>query len=244
LNMKNRYIYSVAVGIFCLAVIMVYRLSITGSAIAYDVTHETTYNKFQLKRLYNQMLPSENKPSYEVFSSGITGYNSIVKEGKLQNRQYLTLIDFSLPSIKKRLWVIDLESMRVIYHTLVAHGKNTGKNYAMQFSNIAKSNMSSLGFFITGDTYNGKHGYSLRLEGIEEKINDNARKRAIVIHGANYASEQFIATHGRLGRSFGCPALPTSNYKPIINAIKDKTCLFIYFPDESYFLKSKYVSSI
>lgn len=240
--MNRRIIYFAAVVIFLLVLTLAYLPKLMNNAVAYDLPNRRIENRLQLKRLYDQMLPPENKPSYEVFKTGITGYSSILKEGKIQNQRYLTLIDFSLPSTEKRLWVIDLDSMKIVDHTLVAHGKNTGKKFAVQFSNTPKSNMSSLGFYITGDTYNGKHGFSLKLEGIEKEINDNARKRAIVIHGANYASQQFIDTHGRLGRSFGCPALPNSEHTSIINTIKDKSCLFIYFPDSKYFLKSNYAS--
>lgn len=229
--------------IFCILSILGYQPSIMGNEAPYDTPQTTVDHELHLKRLYNQIQPVKNKPSYKVFSAGMTGYNSILKEGKLQNRQYLTLIDFSLSSTSKRLWVIDLESMQVIHHSLVSHGKNTGSEYAVKFSNKPHSCMSSLGFYVTGITYTGKHGLSLYLEGIEKEINDNAKERAVVIHGANYASQKFIATYGRLGRSLGCPALPTSNYKQIIDTIKGKSCLFIYYPDKNYFFNSTYANS-
>lgn len=191
---------------------------------------------------YNSLTPEYQKPSFEAFRLGMEGKQSLMKEGKLKNNKYLTLIDFSLSSTHKRLWVIDCDSLKIVQHTLVAHGKNTGENIAEKFSNIPQSNMSSLGFFVTGETYNGKHGLSLRLDGVEPGINDKARERAIVIHAAQYATMQFVNKHGRLGRSFGCPALPPEKNKTIIQSIKNKSCVFIYYPEESYFSLSEYAS--
>lgn len=247
-NLKKMFFFAGLKGInwifiFCILSILGYPPSTMGNEAAYDTSQIPGDHQLQLQRLYNQILPAENKPSYEVFFAGMKGYHSIAKEGKLQNRRYLTLIDFSLSSTSKRLWVIDLESMQVIHHSLVSHGKNTGNEYAVKFSNKPHSYMSSLGFYVTGKTYTGKHGLSLYLEGIEKEINDNAKKRAVVIHGANYASQKFIAAYGRLGRSLGCPALPTFNYKQIIDTIKGKSCLFIYYPDKDYFYKSTYANS-
>ena len=191
--------------------------------------------------LYNCLQPSDIKPSYAVFHDGLIGYYSIEKENKLENNRYLTLIDMSLSSTAKRLWVIDLQSMQIIENTLVAHGRNTGGNFAVKFSNTPSSRMSSLGFYITGATYQGKYGLSLYLDGIEPGINDNARKRTIVMHSAPYATSEFVKEHGRLGRSYGCPAVPPSKSKAIIEAIKDRSCLFIYSPVQSYLKQSKYL---
>lgn len=143
----------------------------------------------------------------------------------------LTIIDFSKPSTDKRLYILDLKNQQVIKNTWVAHGKRSGVDIAEDFSNNRHSNKSSLGVFITSETYMGKHGYSLRLDGMNEGLNDNARKRAIVIHGADYVSERFIKNYGRLGRSFGCPAVPLDESKEIINLIKEGSFLFIYHPD-------------
>ena len=160
------------------------------------------------------------------------------KELEFNNERLLTIIDFTKPSTEKRLFIIDLNNQELIHHTLVAHGKNTGLNLAESFSNTSQSLQSSLGFYTTGEPYYGKHGYSLRLDGLEEGINDNARKRAIVIHGAKYVSEDFIETHGRLGRSWGCPALPLEQTKEIIDLIKKGSCLYIYSDDENYLKNS------
>ena len=152
------------------------------------------------------------------------GYNSF----NLINKKVLTLIDFSKPSTEERLFIIDVENRKLLFQTFVAHGKNSGVNIATRFSNRSGSLKSSLGFFITAETYYGKHGYSLRLDGMEKGINDNARKRAIVVHGAKYVSDDFIRKYNRLGRSWGCPAVSDDLSKEIIDLIKDGSCLFIY----------------
>jgi hypothetical protein len=147
-------------------------------------------------------------------------------------------VDFSLPSSKKRLFVIDLKNYRVLFNTLVAHGKNTGLAYAKNFSNQLSSFKSSPGFYITRNTYQGGNGYSLKLEGVEKGINDRAMERAIVMHGADYVSNSFINARGFIGRSHGCPAVPVKDAQPIINTIKGGSCLFIYQPSPSYLQRS------
>lgn len=176
--------------------------------------------------------------SRQAFMEACKGYNYLRSEGKLNNEDVLSIVDFSLPSSEKRLFIIDMDSLKVLYNTYVAHGKNSGREYARHFSNSPKSNMSSVGFFITGNTYYGEHGLSLRLQGEEKGINDNAARRAIVIHCADYVSEKMIKAFGYIGRSLGCPALPKKYAEPIIKTIKDGSCLFIYSPNEKYKLKS------
>lgn len=144
------------------------------------------------------------------------------------NKNIVTVIDFTLPSTEKRLWTIDLTTEKVLLNSLVAHGKNSGENMAEKFSNKPESHQSSLGFYLTENAYVGKHGYSLRLTGLEKNINDKAYDRAIVVHSADYVSEDFIKQHGRLGRSFGCPALPVEVNDTFINVVKDGSLLFIY----------------
>ena len=172
----------------------------------------------------------EGKLDYEIFENAM----ECLDELEFNNEGLLTIIDFTKPSTEKRLFIIDLNNQELIHHTLVAHGKNTGLNVAEIFSNTSQSLQSSLGFYNTGEPYYGKHGYSLRLDGLEKGINNNARKRAIVIHGAKYVSEDFIEDHGRLGRSWGCPALPVDQTKEIIDLIKKGTCLYIYSDDKDY----------
>lgn len=182
-------------------------------------------------------------PTREALDTGIAGYLKLVNSGKIQKGKPLTIIDFSLPSTEKRLWTLDPESGAVLHHSLVAHGRNSGNVVARKFSNVNASYMSSLGFYVTAETYSGKHGYSLRLDGLEKGFNDQARNRAIVIHGADYANPDFIRTTGRLGRSLGCPALPTKLSKTIIDSIKENSCLFIYADDPDYKKKSPFVTT-
>lgn len=168
-------------------------------------------------------------PNLESFEEALKGFYKLKDEGLVQ-KDILTLVDFSMSSNTKRLWVIDLSTNTILYNSLVAHGKNTGEEYANSFSNSNSSFKSSLGFYVTGETYNGKHGMSLKLDGIEKGINDNARERGVVIHAANYVSNTFIKCNKRLGRSLGCPAIPEEALKGIVNTIKNKSCLFIYHP--------------
>lgn len=165
-----------------------------------------------------------NKIPYPVFAQAIKEQHKF----HFKNDHIISIIDFTKPSTEKRLFVIDLAKNRLLFESLVAHGRNSGINYATSFSNAVQSYKSSPGVYSTAETYQGKHGYSLRLDGLEKGINDHARERAIVIHAANYVSENFIQHNGRLGRSWGCPALPTKLNKEIINCIKDGTCLYIY----------------
>ncbi|MEO9004400.1 MAG: murein L,D-transpeptidase catalytic domain family protein [Ginsengibacter sp.] len=174
----------------------------------------------------------------QAFIEGVKGYEILRSSGKLSNDNILTIADFSLPSSQKRLFVIDIENLKVLYNTYVAHGRNSGKEYANRFSNARNSNMSSLGFYVTGNTYQGENGLSLRLEGEEHGFNDNAKSRAIVIHCADYVSEKMIETLGYIGRSLGCPALPRKYSKPIIETIKDGSCFFIYSPSQRYLARS------
>lgn len=172
-------------------------------------------------------------PDFKSFTEAFKGFEMLRNKGVI-NKDILTLVDFSLSSNAKRLWIINMNTYEVIMNTYVAHGKNTGEEYAESFSNADSSNKSSLGFYITGETYNGKHGLSLKLDGQEKGVNDNARRRGIVMHAADYVSESFIKANKRLGRSQGCPAVPTELSAEIIDLIKDKSCLFIYHPSRSY----------
>jgi len=180
-------------------------------------------------------------PSFDCFSKAILGFYKL-KESGIVGKDFLTIVDYSLPSTEKRLWIIDTKENKIVMNTLVAHGKNSGANYANSFSNANESNKSSLGFFITGETYIGKHGLSLKLDGLENGINDSARKRAIVMHAADYVSEAFAKAHRRLGLSHGCPALPPALSNKIITTIKGKSCLFVYSSNSNYSSTSKLVS--
>lgn len=190
-----------------------------------------------------QQLALKGKLSLPIFKKAVTGFEKLQKNKQLPNKSLLTIIDFTQPSTKKRLFLISLKEKKVVFNTYVAHGKNTGGNYAKQFSNTEGSLQSSLGFYRTLSTYHGKHGYSLKLKGLEKGINDNAESRAIVMHGADYVSASFINKYGRLGRSWGCPALPQDVKKEIINTIKNGTCLFIYADDSSYIEGSTFLEN-
>lgn len=154
----------------------------------------------------------------------------------------LLLIDYTKPSTEPRFWVFDLNAGKVLFRELVAHGKNTGGNMAVRFSNTPGSLMSSLGVFLTANTYFGKHGYSLRLRGLEEGINDKSMERAIVLHPASYVSEAIVAKLGRLGRSWGCPAVRPEIARQLIDAVRDGAVLFAYYPDEKWLRSSRFIS--
>ena len=180
-------------------------------------------------------------PKLESFTNAIKGYSKLKAQGKIKN-ETLTIIDFSLSSTEKRLWVLDMTTNKVIFNTVVAHGRNTGGEFATKFSNTNNSNQSSLGFYVTDNTYYGKNGLSLFLDGQEKGFNTNARKRYVVFHGAKYANTDFVKRNGRLGRSLGCPAVPTAVNNAIIIKIKNKSCFFIYHPNKNYKANSKLIS--
>lgn len=189
------------------------------------------------RQLYMEM-ELEEVVNYAAFEQAVAGYNKIAQKDK----EILTLVDFSKPSIEERFYVFDMRHKKLLFSSLVSHGKNSGGNYATSFSNKNGSLKSSLGFFLTENTYQGKNGYSLVLNGLEKGINDRAKERAIVIHGAAYSNPSVIASSGRLGRSFGCPALPQSVSKPIINTIKGGSLLFIYANNQNYLSYSPILS--
>lgn len=177
--------------------------------------------------------------SKEAFLVAWKGFEYLQEHNEITNKQYLTICDFSQPSCKKRLYIIDVEQEELIINTYVAHGRNSGNEVASRFSNRASSLQSSLGFYITGNTYTGKHGLSLRVEGVDPGFNDHAMERAIVIHGAAYIGDPRAKSGVMMGRSWGCPAVPANEVADIISTIKNGTCLFIYHPQKEYLLGSK-----
>jgi len=184
---------------------------------------------------YTALNLSEKGLSFDVFRLALKGHQKLENDGKLRNSDILTIVDFSQSSKNKRLYVIDLLHKILLFNTYVAHGRNTGDEFARHFSNISGSYKSSLGFYVTKEEILGSGvGSSLVLDGVEKGFNDNALKRAIIMHGADYATENFIRKNGRLGRSFGCPSLPPDLIKPVIMAIREGTCLFIYYQDKHY----------
>ena len=171
---------------------------------------------------------------YSLLREGLMGFYNVRAAGRGAGRPVLTLVDFSRPSQQKRLWVIDVAAGRVLFHTLVAHGKASGGDLPVAFSNQEGSEMSSLGFYRTAPaTYMGKHGQSLKLQGLDPGFNTNAESRAVVVHGADYVCEEFVRAHGRLGRSQGCPALPADQAVAIVQAIKGGSVLYLHGPAQA-----------
>lgn len=192
-----------------------------------------------IEDIYTVVKLADTGLAKQVFALALKGLRKLDSTGKLQNPNIVTIADYSQSSSKKRLYVIDLKNKKLLFNTYVAHGRNTGYEYASSFSNREGSLKSSLGFYITEQPMIGSHtGFALMINGVEKGINDNAGKRSIIIHGADYATENFIKKYGRLGRSFGCPVLPPELVKPIIETIKGGTCLFIYNPDNHYICSS------
>lgn len=197
----------------------------------------------EVEKLYNLFSTNNTSvPALNVFEKAVKGYEKLETENKLK-KNLLTVVDFSLPSTEKRMWILDMDTQEVLFHTYVSHGKNTGGNMATNFSNTPNSLQSSLGFYVTAETYYGKNGLSLFIDGMEEGFNSNARERYVVIHGADYAKEESIERLGRLGRSYGCPAVPSEVSKEIINKIKGGSALFIYHTSEDYIANSTYINS-
>jgi hypothetical protein len=195
-----------------------------------------------LQQLYSIMNLKAYDLTYEVFRYGMIGYYNLQREGKLNDKNLLSIIDFTQPSSSKRFYVLDLNTLQVRYHSYVSHGRNTGENIAKSFSNAVHSNQSSMGFYVTAETYVGSKGYSLKLDGVETGYNDNMRNRAVVMHEADYVSEYWIKQYGRLGRSQGCPALPKEIAHQVIDVIKNHTAIFAYFNDAAYINTSAYLN--
>lgn len=184
-----------------------------------------------------------NNINTKVLRLSLLAYVKARKLG-LDNKELLTIIDYSLPSSEKRLWVFDLKHGHMLYNTYVSHGKNSGGSTSTSFSNKPGSLKSSLGVFVTDSVpYMGGNGYSLRIRGLEEGINDNAYNRDIVFHGARYVNAGTVAAYGQVGRSWGCPAVSERLAKPLIDTIKERTLVFAYYPDKNWLKKSKFLTS-
>ncbi|MGC1183260.1 murein L,D-transpeptidase catalytic domain family protein [Legionella sp.] len=175
-----------------------------------------------------------------VLKLALTAYKNARRKGAVK-KAVLTVIDYSLPSNKQRMWIFDVNRERLLYNTYVAHGKNSGVNKAVHFSNTNSSKQSSLGTYITKGTYMGHKGYSLNLQGLDKGFNDNAYNRRVVIHGAWYVETDFIKKAGRAGLSWGCPAIAQTLAKPVINTIKNGSVVFAYFPDRKFLSHSGFL---
>lgn len=192
----------------------------------------------QLYTLFSEK--NTSMPNLQSFKNGMLGYYKLADQD-LVKKEILTIIDFTLSSKQKRMWVLDMANNKVLLHSVVSHGKNTGGEFATNFSNTVNSLQSSLGFYVTGETYIGGNGLSLFIDGMEEEFNSKARERYVVIHGADYANPESISNRGMLGRSYGCPAVPTALTKEFIDTIKGNSVLYIHSDDETYSKNSKMI---
>ena len=204
---------------------------------------DNTFNTASSLKIYDSLKLNLSGLSVQAFSFAIKGYEYLKEKGRIGNDNILSIVDFSRPSSQKRLFVIDLKNYKVLFNTYVAHGQKSGAAMATQFSNTPESFQSSLGFYTTSSTYIGKNGYSMHLTGMEYGINDKAEERAIVMHGAPYVNENIIHDRGYIGRSWGCPAVPEKLNKPIIDKIKNGSCLFIFSENKKYLQSSKILNS-
>ena len=237
-KIKGFYLLVSSIVIGLLHLPFAFAKSATGAKLFYhppvDLATKTTAVSTSLvpalRSVYDSLHLNLKGLSQQAFDYAKQGLNILVAEGKLLNDSIISIIDFSQPSNQKRLFIIDLKHYKILFNTLVAHGRNTGREWATSFSNLNASFKSSPGFYITRETYEGKNGFSLKLEGVENGINDNAYERGIVMHGAAYVCDDFVNAQGFIGRSQGCPAVPVQTSRPIINTIKNGTCLFVYHP--------------
>lgn len=198
----------------------------------YKIVMNTALGMYDMMDLENEDL------SLKAFEYAWLGYHNLLKQGKLHKTDLLTICDFSQSSSKERMYVIDVRNKKVLYKTFVAHGINSGEEYANAFSNQEESCKSSLGFYVTRKTYHGVNGLSLRIEGLDKGFNDNAYKRSIVIHGAPYVSLRILHKYGVMGTTFGCPAIPSEVSDEIIPLMKNGSCFFIYYPSKKYLSQS------
>jgi hypothetical protein len=210
------------------------RLFSDSASPASAATYFSISNKLNV---YDSLHLSVAGLSKKVFTMALKGMAKLVRTRHIKDN-LLAIVDFSQPSNNKRLYVIDLNTYQLLYNTYVAHGMKTGKQKATSFSNKASSCKSSLGFYVTGNAYQGSNGYSLKLQGMERGINDGAMRRGIVIHGADYVCEGLIESQGYIGRSWGCPAVAPEVSQPLIDLLKEGSCLFIYAPTTAYTTKS------
>jgi hypothetical protein len=222
-------------------------VAFSGNKIFSSKTHTAEGNVVKIReenrasslyRVYDSLKLNMKGLSEQAFNYAVKGYEYLKVHGKIANENIISIADFSRPSSEKRFFVIDVKNFKVLFNTYVAHGQGSGEKMATSFSNIPESYQSSPGFYRTEGTYTGKNGYSMRLEGLERGINDLAQERAIVMHGAPYVSKDFIDTKGYLGRSWGCPAVPEKLNRPIIDKIKNGSCLFIFSENKKYLNRS------
>ena len=204
-----------------------------------DSAKNNLVNHSELVYLYNTLELKQKGLSLRAFEYAFKGYQRLVQRKIIDKQAYLAICDFSQSSANRRMYILDIANCSTMVNTYVAHGRNSGGEYARRFSNRPKSLQSSLGFYVTKDTYYGEHGLSLKMTGLEKGYNDKAMRRRIVIHGADYIGEKWSQNGKSMGRSYGCPALPKKESEQIINMIKNGSCIFIYHPSTSYLRGSK-----
>lgn len=241
--MRN-LIIPLAVGLMCTSFTIIPTAPETGNlsvttVISPSLLTDSVMTTDAAVQVYDQARLQQHGLSREAFNYAWKGYRELCSRNAVSRTEYLTICDFSQSSRQKRLYIIDVETGELLVNTYVAHGKNSGTDYAVKFSNTPESLQSSLGFFVTASTYYGAHGLSLRVKGMEPGINDKAFERSIVIHGANYVDGARARAGIMMGRSWGCPAVPEKESANIIETIKNGTCLFIYHPARNYLLSSK-----
>jgi hypothetical protein len=207
--------------------------------VAVSTVNESITPASSQSDIYDSLKLGKLGLSRQAFDYALKGFNYLMAKGKIANDNILSIADLSEGSSKKRLFIIDLKNYKILFNTYVAHGKNSGQEFADHFSNAPESLQSSPGFYVTKETYNGSHGISLRLEGEEQGINDNALSRGIVMHAAPYVNESLAQGRGFIGRSWGCPAVAPELHQAIINKIKNGTCLFLYTSNKNYISNSK-----
>ena len=243
--MRNKYrVLSVAL-FLCLSPILQFgnglMAATTLKKFPASVTLSNTSLKFEaeVSNLYCEINLEEAGLRREVFAYAYKGYLKLLDEHKINKTNIITICDFSQSSRNRRLYVVDLETRKILVNTYVAHGRRSGGEYAKTFSNKWSSHKSSLGFYVTEMTYTGKHGYAMKLHGLEKGFNDKADRRNIVIHGSKYVGEGFLKSNKFNGRSFGCPAIPKADVEEVIEDMKGGSCFFIYHPTKKYLTESK-----
>jgi hypothetical protein len=240
---KNLLIY-ISIGVMCTSFTIAppYKSSAPNKSIypqgAFHFS-STIDDDNEANTIYHTIGLSHNGLSAQAFYIAYKGYKKLLAKKAIHNYTYITICDFTKASSQKRLYVIDVVNNKLLINTFVAHGKNSGTHYATKFSNTPSSLQSSLGFYTTAQTYVGAHGLSLRLKGVDAGFNDNAYARSIVIHGAGYVDGARVNAGIMMGRSFGCPAVPSHESEKIITTIKNGSCLFVYNGDANYTQTSK-----
>jgi len=241
--MHRRYkTVSSAIAFFAISTVSIFSFYVVpgNNCRASEFNSEKPYSRFEqyVTSIYESVGLKKGGLDLRVFRYALIGYHNLRRENSIIEKDLISIIDFRKSCNDKRFYVIDLTKKKLLFHTLVAHGKYSGDLYAKHFSNKAGSLQSCLGFFVTGDTFSGEYGYSLYLEGMDRGFNDNTKSRSIIIHGAYYVSKSLIKQYGKIGHSWGCPALPAGLHIRIIDTIKGGSCLFQFYNDTNYLKRS------